>query len=137
MQRTKLIFNRTKNELKKYPKVAVSAIPFLKVTKDDYEVLLVKRKNEPDKGLFSVPGGSIEYGEHTREAIERELYEETNITPNEYELSDTIEALDVIKKNEKNHEIIWHYVILQFTAIIKKEPLQIKPEKKFKISHTK
>jgi ADP-ribose pyrophosphatase YjhB (NUDIX family) len=50
---------------KKFPKVAVSMVPFLKVKKETYDVLLIKRKNEPDKGLWSIPGGSVEYGECT------------------------------------------------------------------------
>ena len=123
MRRTKLLFNQIKNQKKKNPKLAVSVVPFLKVSQDDYEILLIKRKNEPDKGLWSIPGGSVEYGELTKDAIQRELLEETNIHSNEYELSEIFEISEVIKNRE--NEISFHYVILQFFAIIKHEPNKI------------
>lgn len=43
------------------------------------EVLLVKRKNEPFMGLWSLPAGFVEYGENPIDAGPRELKEETNI----------------------------------------------------------
>lgn len=43
------------------------------------EVLLVKRKNDPFRGLWSLPAGFVEYGENPINAGLRELKEETNI----------------------------------------------------------
>jgi ADP-ribose pyrophosphatase YjhB (NUDIX family) len=40
-------------------------------------LLLVRRGREPGKGLWSVPGGRVEPGESSREAVVRELEEET------------------------------------------------------------
>jgi 8-oxo-dGTP diphosphatase len=42
-------------------------------------VLLVKRRYEPFKGLWSIPSGFIEYGEDVRVAAAREAMEETGL----------------------------------------------------------
>lgn len=44
------------------------------------EVLLVRRANPPDQGLWGFPGGKIETGETLLAAAERELLEETGVT---------------------------------------------------------
>jgi 8-oxo-dGTP diphosphatase len=47
--------------------------------------LLVKRGHEPAKGLWSLPGGSVEEGETLREAAIREVFEETRLHITVYE----------------------------------------------------
>ena len=42
-------------------------------------VLLARRAHEPDQGLWDVPGGFLEEGEHPLEALRRELLEETGL----------------------------------------------------------
>jgi 8-oxo-dGTP diphosphatase len=42
-------------------------------------VLLVKRGHEPAKGLWSLPGGSVEEGETLSQAVVREVLEETGL----------------------------------------------------------
>ena len=44
------------------------------------EVLLVRRANPPDQGLWGFPGGKVEWGEPMLRAAERELLEETGVT---------------------------------------------------------
>lgn len=56
------------------PKLAALAV----VMRDD-RVLLVKRRNEPDAGLWGFPGGHVDLGETALEAAVRELREETTI----------------------------------------------------------
>jgi 8-oxo-dGTP diphosphatase len=41
--------------------------------------LLIRRKNEPGAGQWSVPGGTVEPGETLREAAAREALEETGL----------------------------------------------------------
>ncbi len=48
------------------------------VWKDD-QILLVKRGNMPNKGLWALPGGKIHPGELIAEAAIRELFEETRL----------------------------------------------------------
>ncbi len=54
------------------PALAVDAV----VIKNG-RILLVRRKNEPYKGKLALPGGFVEYGERTEDAVLRELREET------------------------------------------------------------
>ncbi|MEM1077924.1 MAG: NUDIX hydrolase [Pseudomonadota bacterium] len=58
-----------------HPKLAALAV----VLHED-AVLLVKRRNPPDAGLWGFPGGHVELGETALEAAARELAEETGVT---------------------------------------------------------
>jgi len=43
------------------------------------KILLIKRKNEPFKGKWALPGGFVEYGEKVENAVIREVKEETGL----------------------------------------------------------
>ena len=42
-------------------------------------IVLIKRKNEPFKGYYALPGGIVEYGERVEDAVIREVMEETGL----------------------------------------------------------
>lgn len=62
--------------MKEYPKPAVAVDIIIE---SDGNLLLVKRKKDPFKGLLSIPGGFVNLGEKVEDAAKREVYEETNL----------------------------------------------------------
>ncbi|MEV6815131.1 NUDIX domain-containing protein [Micromonospora sp. NPDC051296] len=57
--------------------VAVAVLPVRTAT--GLGVVVVRRDIEPARGLLALPGGFIEYGEEWRDALVRELREETGL----------------------------------------------------------
>jgi 8-oxo-dGTP diphosphatase len=76
------------------------------------EVLLVRRNHAPALGQWSLPGGRVEWGETLREAIAREVREETGIDIEVEGLAGIAER--ILPDDEGKTE--YHYVILDFWA---------------------
>jgi 8-oxo-dGTP diphosphatase len=57
----------------------VPAVDFLISKDSNSKILLVKRKNDPFKGILSIPGGFVNEGETAEDAMMREAKEETSL----------------------------------------------------------
>ncbi len=79
------------------------------VVVNEGRVLLVQRGTEPAKGQWSIPGGLIDVGESLREAVAREVLEETGLVVEPVEL---IELLDRIHRD--GDRVRYHYVIADY-----------------------
>jgi len=94
-------------ESKNSIQLGVGAIVF----KND-AVLLVKRKNPPHQHQWAIPGGKVHYGESLKDAVEREILEETGIVIHAQEPIYTFEVIDTNKANNTP----FHYVVIDFDA---------------------
>ena len=87
-----------------HPQLAVSAAIFR-----DGKILLVRRARFPAKGVYSLPGGRVEFGESLHAALHREVSEETALKIEIADLAAWREVLPTAKGGG-------HYVILSFAA---------------------
>lgn len=76
------------------------------------EYLLIKRAADPDKDLWSIPGGLVEIGEKAVEAAVREAKEETGL---DIELRDILGVVDKIVKDESG-QVKYHFIIIDYLA---------------------
>ena len=89
------------------PIVAVGAI----ILNDD-RIVLIRRGKEPSRGLWTFPGGAVELGEPVREAVRREVQEETGL---EIEVGEVALVLDSVSR-DPDGRVQYHYVIIDFYA---------------------
>lgn len=90
------------------PKVAAAVL-----IEEDGRVLLVRRANEPYRGLWTLPAGFINGGENPAEAAERECLEETGLSVR------VKRVLDIISGRE--HERGADFIIIYLAEIISGE----------------
>jgi len=85
-----------------HPKLAALAV----LLKAD-QVLLVKRRNEPDAGLWGFPGGHVELGETAMEAAARELCEETGVIGRPVRYLTNVDVID----RDRDGSIRFHFLL--------------------------
>ncbi|HET7343576.1 MAG TPA: NUDIX hydrolase [Methylomirabilota bacterium] len=90
------------------PRVGVGAVVL-----DDSRVLLVRRGKAPAAGKWSLPGGLVELGETTREAIAREITEECGLTVHVGEVAGVLDR--VIR--DADGRIRYHWVLVDYVAV--------------------
>jgi 8-oxo-dGTP diphosphatase len=88
------------------PQLAASASIFR-----DGKILLVRRARQPAKGVYTLPGGRVEFGETLAEAVQREVREETALTIDVLGLAGWRE---VVPNEAKG--IAGHFVIMSFAT---------------------
>jgi 8-oxo-dGTP diphosphatase len=98
---------------RQYPKRPVVGVGA--VILDRAQILLEKRKNEPSRGKWSVPGGLVELGEDVEQAVIREVKEETCLDVYEPRLLDVVNYVSLGEKGG----VMYHYVILDYLVTVK------------------
>ncbi|MBC7130459.1 NUDIX hydrolase, partial [Candidatus Bathyarchaeota archaeon] len=76
----------------------------------DGKILLEKRRSEPGRGKWSVPGGLVELGESPEEAVIREVKEETGLDVADPELIDVVNRITL----DEDGRIKYHFVIIDY-----------------------
>jgi 8-oxo-dGTP diphosphatase len=91
------------------PRVGVGAVVL-----DGGRVLLVRRGQPPLAGKWSLPGGLVELGETTREAIRREVAEECGL---EIRVGEVAGILDRVVR-DGDGRIRYHWVLVDYVAFV-------------------
>ncbi len=82
----------------KYPKLAVDVL----IADEKKGILLIKRKTEPFRGRYALPGGMVEYGETVEKAAVREVKEETGL---EVELEGILGVYSEPDRDPRGHTV--------------------------------
>jgi 8-oxo-dGTP diphosphatase len=96
-----------------YPKQPVVGVGVVVIC--DGKILLEKRKYEPGKGKWSIPGGLVELGENVEQTVIREVKEETGL---EVKKPEHIDVVDNVVRDE-NGEVKYHFVIIDYFVKLK------------------
>jgi len=96
------------NDTRQYPERPIVGVGAVIV--DDGKVVLVKRKYEPLKGHWSLPGGMVEIGEPLETALAREMLEETGLR---VDVGPVIEVFDRIMRDEERR-VRYHFVLIDY-----------------------
>ncbi|KAA2311414.1 NUDIX domain-containing protein [Pseudooceanicola sediminis] len=92
-----------------HPVAARPVAAVIAVVPHGNQVLLVRRANPPDAGLWGFPGGKIEPGETVAQASLRELSEETGIAA---DVGPLLDVLDIFDHDATGQTLRQHYVLI-------------------------
>ena len=93
---------------RRYSEFPLPSVSALVISKNG--ILLIKRNKEPNKGLWSIPGGVVEIGETQKDAIIREIAEETGI---QSEIIDFFNTDDIMLQDSEG-KIEYQYMINRY-----------------------
>ncbi len=97
-----------------HPLVGVGAVVL-----DRGRVLLVKRGGQPSSGKWSLPGGLVELGETTIDAVRREIREECGI---DIEVAGVAGVVDRVVR-DGDGRVRYHYVLVDYLAFAQSGPV--------------
>ena len=92
------------------PSLGVGAV-VLCVEGSEVRVCLVRRAKAPNKGQWSLPGGRVEWGESLKDALRREVQEETNL---QVVIGNLIDLVEVVADG-------YHYVVADYLCTLDSE----------------
>ena len=96
------------------PLLGVGAV----IVKTD-RVLVVRRANPPLQGQWSIPGGLVATGETTKEAVIREIREETSLNIEPVELVEVFERI----LRDADSRVQYHFVVIDYLCrLVSGEP---------------
>jgi 8-oxo-dGTP diphosphatase len=101
---------RSDREYPAHPLVGVGAL----IHDREGRVLLIKRRFEPNKGRWSVPGGLLETGETLVEAGRREVREELGV---EIEVEELFQVSEEIIRDRES-KARFHFVLVDYLATL-------------------
>ena len=96
---------RASREYPERPIVGVGA-----VIVDGGRVVLVRRRYEPLKGRWSLPGGAVEVGETLEGALAREMVEETGL---HVDVGPVIDVFDRMTRDDAGR-VRYHFVLVDY-----------------------
>ena len=95
---------------REYPEAPIVGVGAVVIR--DQQVLLVCRANEPNRGQWSIPGGTVELGETLAQAAAREVWEECQVR---VEAGQVLATFDLIRRDAQR-QVLYHYVLLDLAA---------------------
>ena len=96
------------NDTRQYPERPIVGVGAVIVAEG--KVVLIKRKYEPLKGHWSLPGGMVEIGETLESALSREMLEETGLR---VQVGPVIEVFDRIMRDDQKR-VRYHFVLIDY-----------------------
>ncbi len=96
------------NDSRQYPERPIVGVGAVIV--DEGKVVLIRRRYEPLKGHWSLPGGMVEIGEALEAALTREMLEETGLA---VDVGPVIEVFDRITRDEEQR-VRYHFVLIDY-----------------------
>ena len=90
-------------------------IVLIREVQESRHILLIRRASDPFQGKFALPGGFVEYGETTEDAIVREFLEETGLN---VRVKNLIGVYSDPKRDPRGHTISVVYELIKIDGML-------------------